>query len=359
MNSSLMCTCLHSRLRFRHTPALQPQTLARALGNAITARKFTGTKWCTRISQQVRIPEYCCSWGCWGSYSKMKPKHWYQPSLSWECTLFGSKLETKCNWTSMCSCVIKFLSLNPSHTYCIIMQFLQLLKSPQKLILVFSIACSEAAVGENASPQHWPCALLFSRRHYFSGQQPRDPGQSSSRCYDACSSASGLANEGAETTEHESTKAKLETVASVFIFFIMLKTGLCCRLSKTREKIFKNTDRCLPLFRQREKDRYALLMLQRTSSHCIKHVLKLTYHNHLCYIALWTSVFCWIFHFDKNYKVQIMPHVVFWLYMLLKWNCLVIKFVSLQSCKRHERSTNKEINNTKILVKYVRDRDPN
>lgn len=230
------------------------------------------------------------------------------------------------------------------------------LKIPAEAHLGLFNSLFRAAVGENASPQHWPCAPLFSRRHYFSGQQPRDPGQSSSRCYDACSSASGLANEGTETTEHESTKAKLETVASAFIFFIMFKTGLCCRLSKTREKIFKNKDRCLPLFRQREKDRYAPLMLQRTSSHCIKHVPKLTYHNHLCHIALWTSVFCWIFHFDENYKVQIMPHVVFWLYMLLKWNCLVIKFVSLQSCKRHEHSK-KNNNNIKILVKYVRERN--
>lgn len=143
INSSLMCICLHSPLRFRHMPALQPQTLARAPGSAITARKCTGTKWCTRIPQQVRRPpEYCSLWGR-GSYSKMKPKHWYQPSLSQERTLFSSKLEMKCNWTSMCSRVIKFLSLNPSHTHCIMMQFLQLLKSPQKLILVFSIACSE------------------------------------------------------------------------------------------------------------------------------------------------------------------------------------------------------------------------
>ena len=125
----------------------------------------------------------------------------------------------------------------------------------QQLFLVFSIACSEQSQEKSTSPQHWPCVSLFSRRCYFSGQQPRGTGQSrsSSRCYDACSSAPGLANEAAEPTEHESTNAKPETVACAFIFFIMFKTGLCCRLSKTREKIFKNTDRCLLLFREREE----------------------------------------------------------------------------------------------------------
>lgn len=117
-------------------------------------------------------------------------------------------------------------------------------------------------------------------------------------------------------------------------FSLCLRVGFvadCLRLLKRSVKIQIDASYCSE--RGKKKD-ILCSSCKKHLSVSIKHVPKLTYHNHLRHVALRASVFSWIFNFDKNYKVQIMPHVVLWLYMLLKRNGLVIKFVSLQSCKK-------------------------
>lgn len=99
---------LHPPLGFRHMLALQPQTLAQALSSAIPAR----SPW-----EENAAPEYP---------SRKEEFHKNEassqaaliihPPLSPEQTLFGSRLEMKCNRPSLCPSVIKFLSLNASCT---------------------------------------------------------------------------------------------------------------------------------------------------------------------------------------------------------------------------------------------------
>lgn len=60
--------------------------------------------------------------------------------------------------------------------------------------------------------------------------------------------------------------------------------------------------------------------------------VRMFYLDHLCHVALWPSVFCGIFHFDKNDKEEVVPHVVLLFDVLLKSHCLVVKLVPLEAC---------------------------
>lgn len=55
---------------------------------------------------------------------------------------------------------------------------------------------------------------------------------------------------------------------------------------------------------------------------------------HLGHVALGAGVLGRILHPHQNQEVKVVPHVVFGFNVLLKGHRLVIKFVSLQPCKR-------------------------
>lgn len=57
------------------------------------------------------------------------------------------------------------------------------------------------------------------------------------------------------------------------------------------------------------------------------------YLYHLSDIAFRTRVFSGIFDFHQHNKEQVVPHVVFLFYVLLKSHCLVVKFVTFQACR--------------------------
>ena len=44
-----------------------------------------------------------------------------------------------------------------------------------------------------------------------------------------------------------------------------------------------------------------------------------------------TCKLCFIFNFNKNQKIQIIPHIMFNLCMIIKWNCFIIKFWTIKS----------------------------
>lgn len=59
--------------------------------------------------------------------------------------------------------------------------------------------------------------------------------------------------------------------------------------------------------------------------------VQLLYLDHLRHVALRPSVFCGIFHFDKDDKEEVVPHVVLLLDVLLEGHRLVVKLVPLEA----------------------------
>lgn len=58
------------------------------------------------------------------------------------------------------------------------------------------------------------------------------------------------------------------------------------------------------------------------------------YLYHLSHVALRTCVVCLVLHSHQHYEVQVVPHVVLVLNMLLKGHCLVVKLVPFESWER-------------------------
>lgn len=80
--------------------------------------------------------------------------------------------------------------------------------------------------------------------------------------------------------------------------------------------------------------RYLAVELEALSKSRHEHSsFQTAYPNHLCNVALWSCVLSRVLHLDKHDEEQIMPHVVLHLNVLLKRHRLVVKLVSLQSCK--------------------------
>lgn len=69
-----------------------------------------------------------------------------------------------------------------------------------------------------------------------------------------------------------------------------------------------------------------------------------THRDHLCHVALRPCVFCRVLHLHQDDEVQVMPHVVLWLDVLLEGDCLVVKLVPLQACKTQETLGNFSLN---------------
>lgn len=79
--------------------------------------------------------------------------------------------------------------------------------------------------------------------------------------------------------------------------------------------------------------RYIILL--NTESNCrpvlFNLFVQLLYLDHLRHVALRPSVFCGIFHFDKDDKEEVVPHVVLLLDVLLESHRLVVKLVPLEA----------------------------
>ena len=51
------------------------------------------------------------------------------------------------------------------------------------------------------------------------------------------------------------------------------------------------------------------------------------------HVALWTGEFCWILHFDENYEVKVMPHVMLTANVFFKGHIFIVKCLSFKSWK--------------------------
>lgn len=83
---------------------------------------------------------------------------------------------------------------------------------------------------------------------------------------------------------------------------------------------------CITLFNTESNCRLVLFNLKG----CV-HLCNCSYLDHLRHVALRPSVFRGIFHFDKDDKEEVVPHVVLLFDVLLESHRLVVKLVPLEA----------------------------